>query len=171
VNFSVVGSKAVATTSFHLSAAVFLSIFQPIHLFSINQPITTFHGTGLNVPVLKRLISIIQPCPRYKVKCPCVGHRHIQHQLIIQPSSVYRLNFQRSLVSFIWVTTRPFYLTTFLSLHPNNEAKKFHALSHSELVYINFRWVVSIFNLYMHILVLYIGGGYNISKFFSRRQR
>ena len=54
----------------------FLSIFQPIHLFSINQPITTFHSTGLNVPVLKRLISIIQPCPQYKVKCPCVGHTH-----------------------------------------------------------------------------------------------
>ena len=43
------------------------------------QPTNYFivlHGTGLNVPVLKRLISIIQPCPRYKVKCPCVGHTH-----------------------------------------------------------------------------------------------
>jgi len=53
------------------------------------QPTNYFivlHGTGLNVPVLKRLISIIQPCPRYKVKCPCVGHTH--EPLLIQPSSV-----------------------------------------------------------------------------------
>jgi len=70
--------------------------YQPT--ISANPPIhSTFHGTGLNVPVLKRLISIIQPCPRYKVKCPCVGHTH--QPLIIQPSPVINQLFNGSSVS------------------------------------------------------------------------
>ena len=125
------------------------------------QPTNYFivlHGTGLNVPVLKRLISIIQPCPRYKVKCPCVGHTH--EPLLIQPSSVTNQLFNGVQSPFHLGNAMPKNtLQIFSSFYTNSEAREYHS-SVSFGAYVNyiFGWVVHISSLYIYILVLYIGG-------------
>ena len=100
------------------------------------QPTNYFivlHGTGLNVPVLKRLISIIQPCPRYKVKCPCVGHTH--EPLIIQPSPVTNQLFNGVQSPFHLGNAMPKTLfKSSLRFTPTVKQEKTTALSHSELM-------------------------------------
>ena len=142
-----------------------------ISFFSTYYHLFSYPRNKVQCPCVGYIFFHLQSnnCPRYKVQCPCVGRT--TSFTIISLFTILQLTLHQSIsstecYSFKRASTSLSIFQISLRFTPTvKQDSSTSSVSFGVLVYY-FGWVVCIFTLYMYILVLYIGEGITLSKFF-----